>query len=143
MVIIFMGITVNIILPKFCYCTLLYCYVVLLQWNTIQGTSMEQAKTDLIEQLCEALLKMETISDAKAFLKDICTPKELQDLSERWNVCLLLNDKKSYRAISDETGISLTTITRVARFLKNEPYKGYQMALAKIKSSNTRRQERE
>ncbi|MDR1208559.1 MAG: trp operon repressor [Holosporales bacterium] len=104
---------------------------------------MEQAKTDLIEQLCEALLKMETISDAKAFLKDICTPKELQDLSERWNVCLLLNDKKSYRAISDETGISLTTITRVARFLKNEPYKGYQMALAKIKSSNTRRQERE
>ncbi|MDR0631607.1 MAG: trp operon repressor [Holosporales bacterium] len=96
-------------------------------------------KKDVIEQFCETLLRMDEISEVKAFLKDVCTPKELEDLSERWNVCLHLNMGKSYRAISKETGVSLATITRVARFLKDEPYKGYKMALGKLKENEVPR----
>jgi TrpR-related protein YerC/YecD len=89
---------------------------------------------DLIEQLCEVFLRLENTAEVRAFLRDVCTPLELKDLSERWNVCLLLNQGKTYRAISQETGVSLTTIVRVAKFLKNQPYKGYQMVLKKMEN---------
>lgn len=79
-----------------------------------------------------------TISDKNEmvkFLKDLCTPQELVALSERWRVCQLLDaGQLSYREISEKTGVSLATITRVARFLKDEPHRGYQMVLKKAKS---------
>ena len=87
-----------------------------------------------IDDLCEAFLHLETPDDVYRFLKDLCTPQELSALSERWRVCQLLNQGGlSYRDIHQVTGASLTTIGRVARFLKDEPYNGYQMLLNKIK----------
>lgn len=86
------------------------------------------------DELIEALLLLETKEEADAFLKDLCTPQELSALSERWRVCKLLESQDlSYRQISEQTGASLATITRVARFLKNEPHHGYLTMLKKIK----------
>jgi uncharacterized protein YerC len=54
-------------------------------------------------------------------------------LAERWRVCRLLNEGDlSYREIHDVTGASLATITRVARFLKDEPHHGYRSVLKKM-----------
>ena len=63
----------------------------------------------------------------------LCTPSELKALNERWSVAQLLHkDEMSYREIASKLNASTTTVTRVARFLTNEPYKGYQKILKRI-----------
>ena len=85
---------------------------------------------DDIEALAGAFASLERSDDVLRFLKDLTTPAELQALSERWRVARLLDaGGKSYRDISEETGVSTTTVTRVARFLNQENYKGYQTVL--------------
>ena len=53
------------------------------------------------------------------FLRDIATLRELQAWGERLEVCKLLVQGLSYRAIASQTGASTTTVTRVAKFLEN------------------------
>ena len=85
-----------------------------------------------IYDLCDAILLLENRKEVYNFLKDLCTPQEINAFSERWRVCQLLEQGNlSYRDIHQITGASLTTIGRVARFLKDEPYHGYQAALKK------------
>ncbi|NHA14921.1 YerC/YecD family TrpR-related protein [Thioalkalivibrio sp. XN279] len=67
--------------------------------------------------LCRALLALRTAEEARAFLRDLCTPAELQALVDRWRVVGLLRQGMTYRQINEQTGISVTTIGRVARFL--------------------------
>jgi TrpR-related protein YerC/YecD len=87
-----------------------------------------------LDDLCTTLLLLETKEEAYNFLRDLCTPGEIRALAERWKVCRLLeNDNLSYREIHHITGASLTTIGRVARFLKNEPHRGYLTLLNKLK----------
>lgn len=84
--------------------------------------------------LFEALLLLDTKQEAYDFLKDLCTPQEIAALTERWRVCQLLDaGELSYREIHAATGASITTVGRVARFLKDEPYLGYRTILDKIK----------
>ena len=82
----------------------------------------------------EAILSMKTVGELQDFLKDLCTPAELKAFNERWLIAQLLDDGKlSYREISEQTGASTTTISRVARFLSQEDYRGYRLALDRIK----------
>jgi len=84
--------------------------------------------------LYQAILLLKTEKEVERFLKDLCTPKELSVFQERWNVCqVLAKEEFSYREIHEKTGASVTTIGRVARFLKDEPYKGYTLVLDRIK----------
>lgn len=85
-----------------------------------------------VQDLCQALLSLETTEETFNFLKDLCTPAEISALSERWQICKALNDGLSYREIHAQMGASLTTIGRVARFLKDEPYQGYTALLKKL-----------
>ena len=87
-----------------------------------------------INDLCKVLLLLEKKEEMYNFLKDLCSPQEIKALAERWRVCqLLAKGNLSYREIHRITGASLTTIGRVARFLKDEPYHGYLTGLKKIK----------
>ena len=80
--------------------------------------------------LADALLSPGSRQEMLALLTDLCTPAELHSLAERWHVARLLDGTQlSYRHISEHTGVSPTTVTRVARFLKTEPHKGYRMAI--------------
>ncbi len=88
----------------------------------------------LREELFDALLLLKNRDEMARFMKDLCTPQELTALAERWRVCQLLHEKElSYREINAQTGTSLATITRVARFLKDEPYQGYTIVIERIK----------
>ena len=74
------------------------------------------------------------------FLVDLCTPAEIRTLAERWHVARLLDQTDlSYRNIHEATGVSTTTIVRVARFLKQEPHQGYRSALDAIGGGNADR----
>jgi len=78
-----------------------------------------------------ALANLEDPDAIQAFLVDLCTPAELRALNERWQVAQILNEgKKSYREIHAATGVSTTTIGRVARFLRDEPHGGYRAVLS-------------
>lgn len=87
----------------------------------------------LADQLCEALLTPGTAADMAHLLADLCTPAEIRTLAERWHVARLLDGTDlTYREIHDATGVSTTTIVRVARFLRQERNLGYRMALDRL-----------
>lgn len=88
---------------------------------------------DREEALINAILQCTNKTELRSFLKDICTPKELSALSERLLTARMLEHGGiSYREISHLTGSSTTTIGRVARFLQQEPHKGYKLVLSRM-----------
>ena len=92
------------------------------------------AQTDTYPDLAAALAGLDTAEAAQSFLVDLCTPAELRALSERWHVAQMLEaGGMSYRDIQAATGVSTTTIGRVARFLREDPHGGYRRVLAQMK----------
>ena len=81
-----------------------------------------------LDSLAQAFACCQSAPILKAFLQDICTPAELEALVDRWRVVEPLLAGQSYRAIAEETGVSVTTIGRVARSL-SEGRGGYQAVL--------------
>jgi TrpR-related protein YerC/YecD len=66
--------------------------------------------------LYQAISALQTPEEVRAFLLDLCTPAELQAMADRWAVVDLLDRGLSYRDIHKASGVSVTTIGRVARF---------------------------
>lgn len=71
-----------------------------------------------LDALVQALLSLRSPGELRAFLDDLCTPSELEALADRWRVIPLLLEEAPYREIHDRTGVSVTTIGRVARCLE-------------------------
>jgi TrpR-related protein YerC/YecD len=87
------------------------------------------------DALFDAVVSLRNINECRNFLRDLCTPAELQALVDRWQVVKLLEEELPYRQIHDMTGVSVTTIGRVARFL-TEGFGGYQAALSRTSGKN-------
>lgn len=83
------------------------------------------------KSLSEALLSLETTSEVKLFLEDLCTPAEIEAMVDRWRVAQLLDGGLSYREIREITEVSVATIGRVARFMAMGAG-GYRLALDRI-----------
>ena len=81
--------------------------------------------------LSEALLSLDTPREVREFLEDLCTPAELEAMVDRWRVAQLLDQGLSYRDIREQTGVSVTTVGRVARFIE-QGTGGYRTALGRI-----------
>lgn len=75
--------------------------------------------TEEIGELYKAVAKLETADDCRAFFEDICSVKELHSLAQRLQVASLLNEGKSFNAITELTGASTATISRVSRCLSS------------------------
>ena len=94
---------------------------------------------ELTDALCDALLTPRSRADMRRLLRDLCTPAEIRTLAERWHVARLLDGSGlSYRDIHEATGVSTTTIVRVARFLRQEPHQGYREAIDRMEKKNAR-----
>jgi len=83
------------------------------------------------DQLFNAVLQLASVAECRAFFGDLCTPAELQAMKDRWAVAELLADGLTYRQIRDKTGVSVTTVGRVARCLAEEPA-GYSAVLKRM-----------
>ena len=92
---------------------------------------MGKLHTPEIERLVKAVLRLETEDECFRFFEDICTIKEIQDMSQRLHVAEMLNQNKSYTEVSKETGASTATISRVNKCL-NYGSDGYRRILDKL-----------
>ena len=88
-------------------------------------------KSEQTDLLMEAVLKLQSGEDAYRFFEDICTIKELQSLYQRFRVACLLDSGSNYLEVSETTGASSATISRVNRCLNYGS--GYRMALDNLK----------
>ena len=70
-----------------------------------------------VESLIRAIIDIENEAQCRAFLEDLCTIKELQDISQRLAVAEMLDAGKNYQEISKATGASTATISRVKKCL--------------------------
>lgn len=96
---------------------------------------MSDLTTDKAE-LARALLTLKTPEEVAAFLDDLCTPSEIRAFAERFRVAQWLDQgDASYREIAERTGASTTTVTRVARFLRDMPHQGYRRVLDRLKEN--------
>jgi TrpR-related protein YerC/YecD len=81
--------------------------------------------------LFAAVLTLRTAEECRAFFRDLCTPAELQAMADRWAVVECLGRGMAYREIHRETGVSVTTVGRVARYLA-AGNGGYSMAARRL-----------
>ena len=85
--------------------------------------------------MCAALLTPRSREQMRRLLLDLCTPAEMRTIAERWHVARLLEGTDlPYREIHNATGVSTTTIVRVARFLRQEPHGGYRLAIEALEA---------
>lgn len=79
-------------------------------------------KTDFVDRFYEAILTLETKEECYDFFADVCTPKEIGAIAQRYIVGEMLNEKCVYNEIVEKTGASTATISRVSRSM-NEGFK--------------------
>lgn len=78
---------------------------------------MEALHTEATDKLFDAILKLSTREECYALFDDLCTIREVRDLSQRFEVAGMLRDGCSYQEISQKTGASTATICRVNKCL--------------------------
>ena len=83
------------------------------------------------DNLFEAIKTLQGFEEYRSFFQDILTPAEFQAIKDRWTVAALLYEGYTYREINSISGVSITTVARVARFL-SDGSGGYQIALERL-----------
>ncbi len=89
-------------------------------------------KSDRNDRLFEAILGLQTLEDCYAFFEDLCTIKEIKDMSQRFEAARQLSHGVNYLQIAKDVGLSTATISRVSRCL-NYGEGGYKAALERLK----------
>ncbi len=91
-------------------------------------------KNPNLQNFFKAILSLKTLEECDMFFDDICTIQEIEALSQRFEVAMLLCEGKSYNDINRITGASTTTIGRVSKCL-NYGDGGYKTAIERIKET--------
>ena len=89
-------------------------------------------RNESMDRLYQTILNLQTLDECYAYFEDLCTMKELSDMSQRLDAAILLNDGLSYQKIMEQVAISTATIGRVSRSL-NYGTGGYKAAINKLK----------
>lgn len=87
-------------------------------------------KTPKLKKLAKAFLSLKTEIDMLNFMRDLLTVEELSEFSNRLEAMKMIEKKIPYREIAKKTGMSTTTITRIAHWLKHGEG-GYEKILKK------------
>ena len=87
--------------------------------------------TEAVDSLFDAVLSLKSREECYQFFEDVCTVNEILSLSQRFEVAKMLKEKKTYLEISEKTGASTATISRVNRSLTygND---GYEMVFKRL-----------
>lgn len=91
-----------------------------INWNTKEN-----------KQLVEAILSLKNTTEAKSFIRDLMTEKEIKEFANRLEAASLLSRNVQYNTITESTGLSSTTIARISKWLKSSP-DGYRLILSRL-----------
>ncbi len=86
------------------------------------------------DRLMKVLSEMKTVEDCYLFLEDLCTIKEIMDMSQRLEVAILLKNGTNYQEINRKTGVSTATISRVNKCISYGSG-GYLNAISKLEEN--------
>lgn len=92
---------------------------------------MMKLRCESTDRLFQTILNLETIEECYAYFEDICTIKEIQDMSQRLDTAILLSKGLSYQKIAENVDVSTATIGRVSKCL-NYGSGGYRTAIKKL-----------
>lgn len=84
-----------------------------------------------VDRLFKAILNLETVEECYEFFDDICTIKEIQDMTQRLDTAILLSKGNSYQKITEIVDVSTATIGRVSKCL-NYGSGGYKKAIDRL-----------
>lgn len=88
-------------------------------------------RTDETRALFETIIRLDSVDEAADFFRDLCTRRELEEMSQRWAVVKLLHQGLSYREIAERSGVSTATVTRINQWLTHGTG-GYRQALDRL-----------
>lgn len=92
---------------------------------------MELLHHKATERLFRAIMTLQTLDEYYDFFEDACTIKEIEEITQRFEVAELLWKGKSYNEINQITGASTATICRVKKCLVYGN-SGYKLALERL-----------
>jgi TrpR-related protein YerC/YecD len=98
-----------------------------------QANPEERWLSDEIREVADAVVALRDREEALRFLRDLCTVNELHELGQRWAVARLLDEGVSYHDISERTGASSATISRVAQWLRYGR-DGYRLVIDRVRN---------
>ena len=94
-------------------------------------------RTPNVDALLDAIVRLDDRDEAARFMRDLCTLGELRDMGQRWAVVRMLDQGLHYAEISQLTGASTATITRIASWL-NHGEGGYRSMLDRLRNAQAR-----
>ena len=94
-------------------------------------TMSKKIHTEAVNSLFDAILSLKDREECYLFFEDVCTVNEILSLSQRFEVAKMLKEKRTYLEISEKTGASTATISRVNRSL-NYGNDGYDMVFERM-----------
>lgn len=97
-------------------------------------TPRQEARAE--RNLYAAMLTLRSVDELRAFFRDLCTPAEIEAMAGRWSVVECLERGLPYREIHRLTGVSVTTVARVAR-CRVDGEGGYAVAAQRIGGART------
>ena len=95
---------------------------------------MHKLHCESVDRLFQTILSLQTIEDCYAYFEDLCTIKEIQDMSQRLDTAILLSKGISYQKIAEQVEVSSATIGRVSKCL-NYGAGGYKKVIAQLSAS--------
>ncbi len=73
---------------------------------------------NMIHDLYQAFVKIDSPETCAAFLEDLCTRKEVEQMAQRLRAAKLLAEGKTYSQVMEQTNISSATLSRVSRCIQ-------------------------
>lgn len=92
---------------------------------------MDKLKSQFNDEFFEAILTLESIEECYKFFSDVCTPKEIDTIAQRYTVATMLKEGKVYNEIVRSTGASTATVSRVKRSMGVED-NGYKIVFERL-----------
>lgn len=92
---------------------------------------MHKLHCESVDRLFKTILNLQTLDECYAYFEDICTVKEILDMSQRLDTAILLSQGLSYQKIAQQVKVSSATIGRVSKCL-NYGSGGYKEAIERL-----------
>ena len=90
-----------------------------------------KVKSDETDELYRAIMSLQSQEECYRFFDDLCTFGEIKAMAQRFHVAQLLEEGKIFAQISEETGASSATITRVNKCITYGS-DGYKLVLERM-----------